>query len=98
MALEQTVKGLQTQNAQFQQMIMALTKGQEKLKALLVKETKKPMKPTVMVNLGRRTRGPVRWASELVPSSKEGDNQEEETREEDSNSKESDDESDYDEE
>ena len=52
MALEQTVKDLQTQNAQFQQMIMALAKGQEELKALIVKEkTKKPKKPAGMVNL-----------------------------------------------
>ena len=38
MALEQTVKDLQTQNAQLQQMIMALAKGNEELKALIVKD------------------------------------------------------------
>ena len=77
---------------------MDLTKGKEELKALLVKEKKTPRKPAGMVNLGRRIRGPVWRAPELVTSSKEGDNQEEETREEDSSTKESDDESDYDEE
>ena len=98
MDLEQTVKDLQTQNAQFQQMIMALTKGQEEQKTLLVKENKKPKKPIGLVNLGRRIIGPMRRAFELVTSSKEGDNQEEGTREEDSSPKEFDDEYDYDEE
>ena len=65
-------------------MIMALAKGKEELKALIVKEkTKKPKKPAGVVNLGRRITRPVRRASELVTLSKEGDNQEGETREED---------------
>ncbi|CAI8614674.1 unnamed protein product [Vicia faba] len=72
MALEQIVKDLQTQNAQFQQMIMALAKGQEELKALIVKEkTKKPKKPAGVVNLGRRFRGSLRQVVELASSSKE---------------------------
>ena len=96
MALEQNIKDLQAQNAQFQQMIVALAKGQEDLKALILKDKRK--KPTGLVNLGRRIKGPARRASELVDSSKEGNNQEEETREEDSSPKEYDDESDYDEE
>ena len=55
MALEQTVKDLQAQNAQFQQTFLALAKGQEDLKALIVKEkTKKAKKPTGVLNLGRR--------------------------------------------
>ena len=87
MALEQIMKDLHTQNAQFQQMIMALTKGQEELKALLIKGKKKLKKPTGLVNLGRRIREPVQRASELVTSSKEGNSQEEETREEDSSPK-----------
>ncbi|KAI5413894.1 hypothetical protein KIW84_058148 [Lathyrus oleraceus] len=45
MALEQTVKDLQAQNAQFQEMILSLSKGQEELKALLL-EQKKDKKPT----------------------------------------------------
>ena len=69
MTLEQTIKDIQTQNAQFQQMIMALAKGKEELKALIVKEkTKKPKKPAGVVNLGRKIRGPVRRASGSVSS------------------------------
>ena len=84
MALEQTIKGLQAQNAQFQQMFLALAQGQEDLKALIVKEkTKKAKKPTGVLNLGRRIRGPVRQVVELTSSSKEGDNKEGDTREED---------------
>ena len=93
------MKDLQTKNAQFQQMIMALAKGREELKDLIVNEkTKKPKKPTGLVNLGRRIKGPVRRASELATSSKERDTQEGETREEDLNPKGSDNESDYSEE
>ena len=63
MALEQTVKDLQAQNAQFQQMFLALAKGQEDLKTLIVKEkTKKEKKPTGVLNLGRRFRGPAKRA------------------------------------
>ena len=52
-------------------MIMALAKGQEELKALIVKEkTKKPNKLVGMVNLGRRFRGPLRRVVELASSSK----------------------------
>ena len=40
MALKQTVKDLQAKNVQFQQMFLALAKGQEDLKALIVKEKK----------------------------------------------------------
>ena len=38
MDLEHTVKDLQAQNSQFQQLLMTLAKGQEDLKALLEKE------------------------------------------------------------
>ena len=61
MDLEQTVKDLQTHNAQFQQMIMALAKGKEELKALIVKDkTKKPRMTTGVVNLGKRFKGPLK--------------------------------------
>ena len=40
MDLEQTVKDLQAQNSQFQQLLMTLAKGQEDLKALLEKKEK----------------------------------------------------------
>ena len=36
--MEQTVKDLQAQNAQFQQMLLAMGKGQEDLKALLLED------------------------------------------------------------
>jgi prephenate dehydrogenase len=58
MALEQTVKDLQTQNAQFQEMILNLAKGQEELKALITK--KKTKKSAGILNMGRRFRGPVK--------------------------------------
>ena len=48
MALDQNIKDLQAQNAQFQQMTVALAKGQEDLKDLIMKDKKKkPKKPTL---------------------------------------------------
>ena len=41
MALKQTVRDLQTQNAQFQEMFLSLAKGQEELKALLTENMTK---------------------------------------------------------
>ena len=41
MALEPTMKDLQSQNAQFQELVLNLFKGQEELKALLTKDMKK---------------------------------------------------------
>ena len=59
MALEQTVKDLQDQNAQFQQMFLSLAKGQEELKALITKERKeKTKKPSGILNMGKRIKGP----------------------------------------
>ena len=78
MALEQTVKDLQAHNAQFQQMFLALAKGQEDLKALIVKEKTKKIKKLIgIVNMGRRFRGPAKGAIEFATPSNEGDNQEE---------------------
>ena len=37
MALEQTIKGIQAQNAQLQEMFLNLSKGQEEVKALLTR-------------------------------------------------------------
>ena len=95
MALEQTVKDLQTQNTQFQQMIVALAKGQEELKALIVKKNKKTKKTAGVAHMSRRFRGPPRRVVDLASSSKEGENQEGEAREEDPSPKESDNETDY---
>ena len=82
MDVEQTVKDLQAQNAQFQQMLMALTKGQEELKTLLAKEKKKKTKkPTGVVIMGRRFKGQTRRTLDFATSSGEGDNQGAETQE-----------------
>ena len=76
MDVEQTVKDLQAQNAQFQQMLMALTKEQEELKTLLAKEKKKKTKkPTGVVIMGRRFKGQTRRTLDFATSSGEGDNQ-----------------------
>ena len=47
-----SIKALQAQNAQFQELIMGLAQGQAELKALLVQKKKK--KRTVLFNTGRR--------------------------------------------
>ena len=81
MDIEQTVKDLQVQNTQFQQMFLALEKGQEDLKTLLIKEKKKKAKKsTDVLNLGRRFQGPARWTLDFATSSGERDNQEGKTR------------------
>ena len=57
MDLEQTVKDLQAQNSQFQQLLITLAKGQEDLKALLEKEKepeRKKNKRVGMATMGRR--------------------------------------------
>ena len=99
MALEQTVKDFQAQNAQFQQMFLPMAQGQEDLKALIIKEkTKKPKKPAGVVNLGRRIRGPVKRAIDFTTPSNEGDNHEEKPVEENNNPGSEEDEPDYSEE
>ena len=57
MDIEQTVKDLQAQNSQFQQLLMTLAKSQEDLKALLEKEKekeKKKKKRVGVATMGRR--------------------------------------------
>ena len=57
MDIERTVKDLQAQNSQFQQLLMTLAKGQEELKTLLEKEKEKEKKKKKRVGvstLGRR--------------------------------------------
>ena len=82
MDVEQTVKDLQAQNAQFQQMLLALTKGQEELKTLLAKEKKKKAKklPGIVI-MERRFKGQARRTLDFAISSGEGDNQEDRTKE-----------------
>src|SRR4051812_17983716 len=53
MNLEQSVKDLQAQNAQFQDLILNLSKGQDELKAILTKKKKKGKK-----TLGKKL-GPI---------------------------------------
>ena len=48
---EQAIKALQAQNAQFQELVMSLAKGQQELKTLIQKKKKKR---TVLFNTGRR--------------------------------------------
>ena len=51
MDFEQNTKDLHEQNTQFQQMIVALAKGQEDLKALIMNDKKKKWKkPAGVVN------------------------------------------------
>src|ERR1044072_2495791 len=61
MALEQTVKDLQAQNAQFQQMFTSLVQGQEDLKKLINKKKK----VVGLLNMGRRYRGGPKVVSRI---------------------------------
>ena len=61
MAPDQIVKYLQAQNAQFQQALMNLAKGQEDLKTLFTKESKKKKK-FVILNVRRRSKGHAQLA------------------------------------
>ena len=77
MDLEQTVKDLQAQNAQFQQLFLTLAKGQEELKTLLVEEKKKKTKKiTRILNMGKIFQGEARRTLDFATSSGEKDNQE----------------------
>ncbi|XP_058771946.1 uncharacterized protein LOC131645720 [Vicia villosa] len=72
--LEQSVKDLQAQNAEFQALILSLAKGQEELKTLLTKNEKKTKKPVGVFNMGRRFRGPLKKAKEVdIPEETEQD-------------------------
>ena len=77
MDLEQSVKDLQAQNVQFQQLIMNLSKGQEELKTILTKKKKKKKKTKKavgVINLGRRFKGPVKQAKEFeIPANSDND-------------------------
>ena len=78
MELEKTLKDLQAQNAQFQQMLLTLANGQEDLKTLFTKESKKKTKKKVVtLKIGRKFKGPSQLAQKEDISSEEEDNQEE---------------------
>ena len=66
MALEQTVKELQAQHAQFQETLLNLAKGQQDIMALLAKKKKKTRKSVFILNMGRRFKGPAQRVSGMV--------------------------------
>ena len=74
MDLEQTVKDLQSQNSQFQHLLMTLAKGQADLKALLgnKEQVKKKKKRFGVATLGRRFEGEARRVLEFTHTSEEG--------------------------
>ena len=78
MDLEQTVKDLQTQNSQFQETLLNMAKGKQELMSLLV--TKKKTKKKVLINMGKRFKGPVRQVQVVEDSSEEDENQDEDAR------------------
>src|ERR1051325_3547151 len=61
MALEQTVKDLQAQNAQFQQMFTSLVQGQEDLKKLINRKKR----VVSVLNMGRRYKGGPKRVSRI---------------------------------
>ena len=78
MDLKQTVKDLQAQHSQFQEILLNLAKGQQEMMALLV--TKKKTKKKVVINMGKRFKGPT-WQVEIEEVSfEEDDNQDEDAR------------------
>ena len=80
-------------------MFLALAKGQEDLKTMIVKEkTKKPKKLASVLNLGRRLRGPANQTLDFATPSNKGGNQEEKPTEENNNPCSEEDEADYSEE
>ena len=69
MALEQNVKDIQAQNAQFQEMFTNLVQGQEDLKKLVTRKKK-----TIgILNMGRNHKGPARVVSRFEISDKSGE-------------------------
>ena len=80
MDIEQTVKDLQAQNSQFQQLLLTLANGQEELKTLLEKEKDKNKKKRAgVVLMGRRFEGQARRTLEFPPTSEEGERKGKET-------------------
>src|ERR1051325_8593712 len=71
MDLGQTVKDLQAQNAQFQEMFTNLTQGQKDMKKLIIQ--KKNKKIAGILNMGKRFKGPVKVVRQLEFSEKSGE-------------------------
>ena len=83
MSSDQAIKDVQAQNAQFQELFLSLAKGQEDLKALILKEKekekkKKKKKKVVLLSMGKRFGDMLKQQADLSFSSKEGEDQEEE--------------------
>ena len=74
---EQAIKALQAQNAQFQELVMSLAKGQQDLKTLILKERKKKKKRTVLFNTGRRFGNGLQNEIDLATPSGEKDSPQE---------------------
>ena len=65
-------------------MLLSLAKGQEELKALIIKEKKKKKKPIGIINIGRRFRGPAKQVKEVeIPE--DNDNEQDDNDESDKN-------------
>ena len=76
MALEQTVKELEAQNAQFQETLLNLAQGQKNMMVLITKK-KKTRNPIAILNMGRRFKAPAQPVRVNDVSSEEYDNKEE---------------------
>ena len=73
---ELSIKALQAQNTQFQELIMGLAQGQQELKAMLLKKSKKKKKRTLLFNTGRRLGNTLQNEAErTTPSVGEGSHQ-----------------------
>ena len=73
---DQAIKDLQAQNSQFQELFLSLAKGQEDLKALILKEKekkKKKKKKVVLLSMGKMFRDKLKQQYDLG-----GEDQEEE--------------------
>ena len=73
MDIEKTVKELQAQNSQFQETLVTLAKGKQKLMTLLA--AKKKPKRKSLVNMGKRFKESIRQIPVVEDSSEEDQNQ-----------------------
>src|SRR3954471_11988029 len=79
MESETSIKNLEAQNAQVQVAILELTKGQQELKALMIKKKKKPKGSVGVSHLKRKIKIPVKRSKkpmipEIVGDGEQGDN------------------------
>src|SRR4051812_35336264 len=79
MESETSIKNLEAQNAQVQVAILELAKGQQELKALIIKKKKKPKGSVGLSHLKRKIKIPVKKSKkppipEIVGDGEQGDN------------------------